>query len=108
MFSHSDTLLNDDSPQYQAACWIHDDPTDMGQNETLDEFRVKQRYALAVFYFSLIHGSTWSTEHPVHFLSSTSECEWTGITCDDNTYVTEIDWDQYSTRAQSDLWFDTG
>ncbi|EEC44102.1 predicted protein [Phaeodactylum tricornutum CCAP 1055/1] len=66
---------------------------------SLDRVRSVQRYALGVFYYS-----TFAVAHPYleaedtrpwgssdFWMSSTPECEWEGITCDDSGRVAAID-----------------
>lgn len=59
------------SPQWNAAAWMADfDPLTIEIADTID---FRQRYALAVFYFSF-KGPAWSQE--LGFLSATDVCDW--------------------------------
>lgn len=76
--SGSMSLLDENSAQYKAACWVfYDDPfLEMYHNQTQiedPEKRMMQRYILAVHYFST-NPEYWV--EPLHFLSAKSECEW--------------------------------
>jgi hypothetical protein len=58
------------SPQAQALRWLE---RDLQYNSTLEPWRVRQRYALAVFYFSL-NGRSWLNNSG--WLSVNHECSW--------------------------------
>jgi hypothetical protein len=58
------------SPQAQALRWLE---RDLQHNSTLEPWRVRQRYALAVFYFSL-NGRSWLNN--TGWLSVNHECSW--------------------------------
>ena len=83
------------SPQYQAACWVmYDDPMDTLQlGDTEVQLHSIQRYVLAVLYFatSFASGLGEKSDFAV-FLSSDSECEWTGVRCEkyNGTVVTHL------------------
>ena len=65
-----ETLLDVGSPQYKAANWIADeDPMQLDINDPGFE----QRYAMAVFYYSL-DGDNWNSKSG--WLSGESECSW--------------------------------
>lgn len=68
--SHSDTFLDDASPQSKAFDWLVQDVVPL--NNTM---RILQRYVLAVLYFSTGGGEDWLKEY--NFLSSSHECDWT-------------------------------
>lgn len=62
--------------QFQALTWLADADTATDIEDTL---AVTQRYALAVFYYSM-NGPDWTGSS--NWLDpSTNVCEWTGITC---------------------------
>lgn len=91
ILSGYDKLLEKDTPQYKAACWIlNDDPflsnaTSLKPNHAIE--RMMQRYVLAVFYFAT-NPQNWILD--LDFLSGTNECTWNdynlgtlnGIGCD--------------------------
>jgi len=97
-------LLNKDSAQSKAIEWIilNDDfflcPNDPS---------FAQRYFLALLYFST-NGNDWnscaahenSSCSGNRFLSSTSECSWTGCECDRNDQLTRINLDSNNLRGQ--------
>ena len=72
-FSHSDQLEATFSPQGKAYKWLLD-----SRLENMDGARVRQRYILAVFYFSLQERG-WTSESG--WISSDHECTWYGIKC---------------------------
>jgi hypothetical protein len=70
--------------------------------------KIVQRWVIAVFYFAT-EGESWEkcsaagsdpcgSEFPFdgerRFLSDFIECEWAGITCDDDDCVTEIEFEE--------------
>ena len=93
-----------DTPQGLAANWlINQDFLDVCPDE-----KIVQRWALAVFYFAT-RGETWTKcsaaksdpcgeESPFNkkqrFLSDFSECEWAGITCNNDDCVTEVEFEE--------------
>jgi len=82
-------LQQDGSAQRNALNWLAN--TDE-QKLTIDDPAVAERYALVVLYHSI--GGEGHLDQAVEegspWLSSTSICEWTGITCDDLDMVTKI------------------
>jgi hypothetical protein len=85
---------DNENAQYKAFDWIvENDPLYMCP----DDANLKQRYILAVFYFST-SGDGWSkcTQDEttpcdgVGFLTSVSECQWGGIECDEDGRVVSI------------------
>ena len=87
-----------DTAQRRALCWLAD--TDQRYLSPSDP-TLAQRYALAVYYFSLGGESegnafVWETNRGErdedvagisNWLSSESECDWYQIFCDNNGYV---------------------
>ncbi|GKY91577.1 hypothetical protein MPSEU_000129600 [Mayamaea pseudoterrestris] len=72
-WSDAEEARKQDSPQFRAANWVADnDPMNVDVGDTL-EFR--QRYALAVFYYTL-EGERWFYESQLTWLSATSVCDW--------------------------------
>jgi hypothetical protein len=57
------------SPQAKALAWIHND----SQATDYELYRLQQRYALAVFYYTT-NGGAWSNS--TGWLTNTSECLW--------------------------------
>ena len=75
------------SSQYMALDWlVHEDPAGLDIRET-DRSTLFHRYILAVLFFST-NGYDWT--EPRGFLSNSSVCDWTGITCDVTESITEI------------------
>jgi hypothetical protein len=69
-----ETLMDVVSPQHKAARWIADeDPMQLDINDPGFE----QRYAMAVFYYSL-DGDNWNSKDG--WLSGQSECDWEFVT----------------------------
>jgi hypothetical protein len=98
------TLIRDlSTPQGLATNWIINE--DAGQH-CPDEPKIIQRWSLAVMYFST-GGDDWTecfsgdvscTTSPAFlgedaFLSESNECEWAGISCDFESRVTEIEFE---------------
>ena len=65
-----------------------------------DDEKLIQRYVMAVFYFST-DGSSWTECGQVggcagtNFLSGTHECDWAGISCNNDDCVTEMVFGEY-------------
>jgi len=74
-----DALNDSTTPQSMARTWLLNKDSAQVSIRVNGEERVKQRYALSVLYFAL-DGPNWKTDN---FLASSSECDWTGITCND-------------------------
>jgi hypothetical protein len=69
-----EALMDVGSPQHKAAVWIaNEDPMQLDINDPGFE----QRYAMAVFYFSL-DGDNWNSKDG--WLSGQSECDWEFVT----------------------------
>ena len=108
-FSGQDSLLSGRSPQFRAYNWINrldervlcPENVENEQHNGVSYSALLQRYILAVFYFSML-GNDWSlcsadamlnnceTEEQ-RWLSETSECNWYGITCNEQNRVTHLD-----------------
>ena len=73
------------TPQYAAFDWLSKE-----EPMLQDEIRILQRYVLALFYFAT-KGAEWHRENI--FLDPGHECNWmeTGITCQENGFITELD-----------------
>lgn len=70
-------LKNHESPQYKALMWISEtDPRKLDAYDDYDE--MLERYALAVFFFSL-HGNTWY--HNTYWLTAANACDWENVEC---------------------------
>jgi hypothetical protein len=72
------------NPRNQALLWL---ASDNGGGSTLSEPALLQRYNLALL-FILWNGPRWNTTNG--WLSSYNECNWYGITCNDQLNVTSI------------------
>ena len=93
--SINSTLVSEpNSDQRKSMCWLASDRFNVGK----DLQTTLQRYALAVFYYSLGGGSSDGTTFERkteegtftdNWLSDTSECDWSFITCIDDI-VTEL------------------
>jgi hypothetical protein len=74
--SSTEQLTDSTAPQYQALTWLADVDS---STEIKDTSAVTQRYALAVFYYSM-NGPGWTTS--TGWLdASLNVCEWPMITC---------------------------
>jgi hypothetical protein len=71
------TLLQPNTPQGVAYLWMLDGDPAMVDPCTYPT--VKQRFALASFFYSA-GGSFWTSD--TAWLSAANECEWMGVTCD--------------------------
>ena len=93
-----------DNPQGLAADWI----INKDFRKECPSEKIVQRWVIAVFYFAT-NGEFWDkcsaagsdpcgSEFPFEgarrFLSDFNECEWAGITCNDDDCVTEIEFEQ--------------
>ena len=78
------------SPQYQAYIWIdEEDGAILCAGDSTEEMEaLQQRYILAVFFFAL-GGPDWVAGGD-SWLSSSSECEWFGLTCSDGTRLQQL------------------
>jgi len=100
--SATDDVFSDRlSPQFRAASWLSSKDLFLAENplECTDP-KLIQRYALAVFYFS-VGGDNWifcgqsdpgcvESTAKVGWLSSSDECFWFRIECNENGFVDEI------------------
>ena len=85
------------TPQFLARLWIDQQDDYMACPDEENKEATLQRFALAVLYFSL-GGSGWDTcgassdtcDGAARWLDAVNECEWFGVTCDDNGSVTKI------------------
>ena len=74
------------TPEEMAVIWLIDN-TSLSAGDPSDEFRLTQKYALLVLYYAT-QGDAWTNN--VGWLDSTTdECNWSGITCDDDVLVNE-------------------
>lgn len=102
-----DVLLNAMSPQSMARDFIlDDDPLYLCAGSV----NLLQRYALVVFYYSTA-GDEWNfcsavattsactSDQGKRYLSDSHECEWMGISCDDNNMITEIRFSQNNLKG---------
>ena len=77
-------LVNPTTPQGQAFVFMNNDPLnpDVCTYPTID-----QRYGLATFFYST-DGSNWGDRQG--WLSNLEECNWSGVTCNDGTLVSNL------------------
>jgi Leucine rich repeat/Leucine rich repeat N-terminal domain len=83
--SGSETLTDSASAPFKALYWV--DQLDEALICASDSSALIQRYALAVFYFSL-NGPSWNQSS--QWLGSSTECKWYGVTCDSADKITGI------------------
>jgi Leucine-rich repeat (LRR) protein len=109
-----EVLVNGTSAESRALTWLIQADSLFASNRSalmaLDSqidnevgFRVRQRYALATLWFQQVDEEgifikTWET---ITVWLSTNECEWFGISCDANLYVTEISFYNYDTDVSN-------
>ena len=85
-----EALRDSSSDQFRAAHWITD--RDEMQLKADDPY-LAQRYALAVVYYALNldqHFADGGGGGEERWLDFSSECDWAGIRCNDDDFVTEI------------------
>ncbi len=71
-----------DTAESKAVSWlIAEDPLSLGIESVEDQFRIGQRYALLAFYF----GSSKKWINETGWLVLEDECEWHGVTCQEET-----------------------
>ncbi|GAX25382.1 hypothetical protein FisN_5Lh479 [Fistulifera solaris] len=92
-------LRNRESVQNKAAKWIAS--TDDYDNLQDNEAKLLQRYILAVFYFAM-NGDSWNQcnlqktcyASEQSWLSTTDECDWAAVGCDDNGIIEKLNFEQ--------------
>ena len=88
-------LVDETTPQGMAYAWLVDDA--FNGDYYLDDETITERYALAVFYFSL-NGDDWITSD--NWLSSEEIYQWHGIiSC--TIFSIEIDLRKYNKHSSS-------
>jgi Leucine-rich repeat (LRR) protein len=83
--SGTSSLTDSASAPFKALYWV--DQLDEALVCTSDSSAVKQRYSLAVMYFSL-NGPGWNESSL--WLGTGTECKWYGVTCDSADTITGI------------------
>jgi hypothetical protein len=83
------------SAQARALSWLE---RDLRHNSTLEPWRIRQRYSLAVFYFSL-NGAGWLNN--TGWLSPSHECSWFNmdVTCDESNRFVVLAFDANNLRG---------
>lgn len=85
---HSFSELDDpSSPQYQGLKWIS---LDLSGGATYNSDQSLQRWAMATFFYAT-RGEFWSDN--TDWLTSSHECNWYGVSCDDSFHLTGLDLD---------------
>ena len=75
-------IQSTDTAEAKAVSWlIAEDPLSLGIESVEDQFRIGQRYALLAFYF----GSSKKWIDETGWLVLEDECEWHGVTCQEET-----------------------
>jgi len=82
----SDRLSDKSSHAYEAFLWLGSTPN----FDELDEFRRLQRYGLATFYISTSRDADYPWKISESWNSGEHECDWFGVSCEDDNTVTEI------------------
>lgn len=88
--TESSILENPTTPQGMAFDWIvKTDPAQIDPPSSSDNdiAAIKQRFAVATFYYST-NGNDWTNSNG--WLSSTDECTWVGLNCNDDGSIVEI------------------
>lgn len=100
-----DEIFNATTPQGKALEWLLENDTATTDLRAYDDDRLRERYALAVFYYSTA-GEEW--QDPLNFLTELPVCNWTnpnlnaGVTCDANqTTVVNVLISKYNRGGQS-------
>jgi hypothetical protein len=80
------------SPQYQALQWVTDDAylSKLDINDEERHGRLKQRFALAVFFFTVSSGAPLQPTMGNWLRRGTSECEWHGCRCSEEQRVQQL------------------
>jgi hypothetical protein len=85
------SLFNQATPQWKALNWLVEDDGAQLEPRPSTLPIIRERFALAVFYFST-NGETWGPR--VSFLTEASVCDWQslteGVTCNSDGFVEEI------------------
>ncbi len=74
-----------DTSQKNAANWTMQ--VDLESNKCMKDHKIIQRYLLSVFYHSA-GGENWSNKDG--WLEEEDECGWYGVSCNEDSSVTEI------------------
>jgi hypothetical protein len=91
--SDSDSIADAESPQGMAFDWISN--VDTSSDPCDDPELVVTRYALATFFESTA-GDNWTES--TNWLSIESECNWYGISCDDNGHIDAFELGKFFVR----------
>lgn len=78
-------LVDSSTPQGQAFGFLAND--DPGLQDPCSSSTIEQRYGLATFYYAL-EGENWFETDG--WLSGSSECEWLGVECGDNSNMIQF------------------
>eukprot|EP00980_Cylindrotheca_fusiformis_P000269 scaffold66_cov115-Cylindrotheca_fusiformis.AAC.1 len=85
-FSSSNTANDECSPVRGALIWLSkSDQTPLQSAEALTN-----RFLLACHFIAWKGGEEWTQEKSKNWLSDTSECDWYGISCDDDGVIIEL------------------
>jgi hypothetical protein len=80
------------SPQYQGLQWVTDDVylSKLDINDEERHGRLKQRFALAVFFFTVSSGAPWQPTKGNWLRRGSSECDWHGCMCSEEQRIQEL------------------
>jgi hypothetical protein len=89
----SDSLLDESTPQNQALQWLlFTDPmftADPAALSPVPENRIKQRFVLATFFYS-VNGTSWNQDHNWLVSNECLSTFWRGVDCNDDDEVRTI------------------
>jgi len=81
-------LTSEDKAEYMARVWMdQEDPKVLCSIDPA----FQQRYLAAMMFFAWNGPETWKPESAATWLSGAHECEWFGITCNEDQVVTELE-----------------
>jgi hypothetical protein len=80
------------SAQREALCWLaYNDGNEIAAVPDANPAALIHRYTLAVFYFSLIAETGSLLDLPGEWLTPESECQWRGISCNEERFTMQLD-----------------
>ena len=89
-------ILNDIfSPQFKAMSWL---ASDMDPNNPYDEVIIEQRFSLVTIWYAS-GGVRWTEDGSAEWLSSQSECMWSGVSCSLGSVITSLDLSHRNVRG---------
>lgn len=90
MCHNYDDVIDPATADHDAFDWLENIDNVSALNIENNPTRIVQRYILALLYYAT-DGTNWDANAQDKWLSSDSECDWAGVTCDANNLVIELD-----------------